>query len=158
MTTLTKLSVLAFATLCIGCAPSGGEQNEESTAPTNAVSEDQSTNSAEITSTQDLVASENFDFKSDRKITLSFEQFPSNYGKLVLYSQYDYFDTELNVYYPNYTTRLASFIATPGLDYEIVIPSSQQFLVLEWLPMDGESNESYQLLALNDQQNYIAGF
>ncbi|KZY66508.1 hypothetical protein A3742_12835 [Oleiphilus sp. HI0071] len=158
MTTLTKFTILAFATLCIGCAPSGGEQSEENTTPTNTVSENQSTNSAEISSTKELVASESFDFKSDRMITLSFEQFPSSYGKFVIYSQYDFYDTQLDTYYPNYSTRLASFIATPNLDYDIIIPSTQQFLVLEWLPMDGKSNESYQLLALNEQQSYAANF
>ena len=160
MNTLTKLSVLLLASLSYGCAPSGGggEQSESSPAPSNTVPEEQVANDAEITSTQDLVASEDFDFRSDRTITLRFEQFPSGYGKFVLYSQYDYFDTQLNLYYPDYTTRLASFIATPDQDYQIVIPSSQQFLVLEWLPMDGLSNESYQLLALNDQQRYAASF
>lgn len=146
-----KLATLLMVFLSYGCAPTGG--GEEDSASSGSTSGD-----TVITATEDLVASSTFNFRSDRSIAISFEDFPSETGKFVVYSQFDHFDAQANTYYPDYSTRLASFVANPELVYELVIPSSQQFLVLEWLPMDGLSHEQYQLLALNSNDQYSASF
>lgn len=152
MPTYIKLSGIILAMFCYGCAPSGEGASDGAGAAVDTETVDS------VSSTQNLVASESFDFRSDRTIELRFQSFPSGNGKFVLYSQFEYFDDISQTYYPDYSTRMASFIANPDLVYEITLPSSQQFIVMEWLPMDGLSNEEYQLLALNTGKTYQASF
>lgn len=153
MRTHVKLTGFIITLLCSGCGGGGGGGSTGPiTTPTPPVA------TPVVTSTADLVASKEFNFRSDRTLTLSFGAFPSAEGKFVLYGSYAHFDAETNTYYPDYSTRLGSYIATPDLDYDIVVPGSQTSIMIEWLPMDGLSNETYRLLTLNGDSAYRVEF
>ncbi len=153
-----NLAGLAIILLCSGCGGGGGGNggSGDDNASQNGPSHPSET--PVVTGTADLVASKDFDFRSDRTITLNFNSFPSSYGKFVVYGRHEYFDRETATYFPDYATRIASFIANPELDYQFNVPGTQRSLVIEWLPMDGLSNEAYHLVNLTSAGEYQVQF
>lgn len=112
----------------------------------------------DVDNTSQLVADEDFDFRSDRDLTVSFPFFPSEVGKIVIYHAYEHHDTDTDTYYPDYSARVASYSAVPDYRYQIVSLRDWQHLVFEWLPMDGKSNEQYLLVTLSEDNEYILSF
>jgi hypothetical protein len=153
-----QLNCALIAMVCIACAPSGDEDGQTNIEAVQSGTEQSDNEDNEINSTQQLVAQADFDFKSDRTLSLSFEKFPSTDGTFVIYSDFERYDSNQDTYYPDYMTRLAIFIADTELVYNVVVPSDQDFLILEWLPMDGKSHETYQYLALSEITEYVAEF
>lgn len=154
-----KLSIYALiGVLCAACAQSGDENESADSGLVQNTPEQSASVDNEINSTSQLVAQADFDFKSDRSLSISFDTFPSSYGTFIIYGDFERYDSNLDIYYPNYMTRIAIFIADPDLIYNVVVPSDQTFLILEWLPMDGKSHETYQYLALSDSSEYSARF
>lgn len=143
-------------------AACGGATNEPDKAPSNTQGEQNpvlpSETAQPINSSKELLADKAFDFLVDRTVKLYFTEFPSQYGKVNFYKQYAYHDQERNVYYPKYETLVASHIASTDFSYSITINPTNEYLVLEWLPMDGLSHETYLLVNLNESSNYSVKF
>jgi len=139
-------------TLVSACAPttesSGSSKNTNSSDITNST----------VTATSDISAAPDFDFRGDRLLDLSFNKFPSENGKFNIYSNYEYHDPDTNIYYPDYATRVASFIAIPEQVYQLQVNDMWTYLVFEWLPMDGLSNESYLYTALSSSDTISLDF
>ena len=148
---LATLSIILM-TLMSACAPttesSGSSKNTNSSDITNST----------VTATSDISAAPDFDFRGDRLLDLSFNKFPSESGKFNIYSHYEYHDPDTNIYYPDYATRVASFIAIPGQHYQLQVNDTWSYLVLEWLPMDGLSNESYLFTTLSNSDALSLNF
>jgi len=66
----------------------------------------------------------------------------------------DFHDEEGDIYYPDHESLIANYIATKKEIYTIPIAENSKFLILEWLPMDGLSDESYLRINLNGDDNY----
>lgn len=137
-----------------GCAPTAEE--ESGSTPTDLAQPSSTT--TQITSTSDLVASPDFDFRNDRDISINFSDFPSEVGKFVVYHAYEHYEPETKTYYPDHTSRLASYVANTDITYTIQSLKEWQYLIFEWLPMDGNSHEQYMLVALSDQNDYTLSF
>lgn len=145
-----SLSIFAIVASISACSPGGGESTESTSEST--------ASPATVTSTSNLVASADFDFRGDRDIRLSFTDFPSPTGKFVIYHGYEFYDAKTKTYYPDHTTRIASYVANTDTTYTLQALKEWQYLVLEWLPMDGKSNEQYLLLALSNNDEYQITF
>jgi len=145
---LTVATIITTLVLCLTLSACGKpiilEENETVELP--------------ITRTKDLVVSPDFDFRLDKTVTVTISQFPSDVGKVNIYNQYEYHDVELNRYYPDYATLIASYIASSETPYLVQIDKDLKQLVLEWLPMDGKSDEQYLKLDLSNEQHYVARF
>jgi len=148
---LATLSII-LAILLNACAPS-----TESAGSSQNTDKNKNTNTA-VTASSNIIAEQDFDFRGDRLVEISFDQFPSEKGKFNIYSKYEFYDLETNIYYPDYATRLASFIAIPDQVYQLQVNDTWAYLVLEWLPMDSLSNESYLFTALNSSDTYSLHF
>lgn len=149
-----SLAMVAIVSAMTGCAPTAEE--EAGSAPIDAA--DPNSTSTQITNTSDLVASSDFDFRNDRDISINFSDFPSEVGKFVVYHAYEHYEPETKTYYPDHTSRIASYVANRDITYTIQSLKEWQYLVFEWLPMDGNSNEQYMLVALSDQNDYTLSF
>jgi len=154
MNTFKLVVFLVASFLLAACGPS--TQNNE------APSEDSSNQGipAEkvIEQTGALVAEQSFDFKTERDINFNFKAFPSLVGKYNVYTQYAHYDHNLDKYYPDYSTLVASYVATPHLNYPLQVNNNWDYLILEWLPMDGLSNETYMKVDLDSQTMYSLSF
>lgn len=154
-----KLFIYALIGMfCAACAPSDDQAEPTNTGSAQTAQEQSQDDDNEINLTSQLVANADFDFKNERMLSLSFEKFPSSDGTFVIYGDFERYDSNLDIYYPNYMTRIAIFIADPTLIYNVIVPLDQAFLILEWLPMDGKSHETYQYLALSESNEYSAQF
>mgnify|MGYP000674478618 CR=1 FL=1 len=151
LVTLTTI----LMTLLTACAPS--TDTTDTSKNTNSSINDNAVNTS-VKATADINAEPEFDFRGDRLIELSFDQFPSGKGKFNIYSNYEHHDPDTNIYYPDYATRVASFIAMPGQNYHLQVNDLWTYLVFEWLPMDGLSNEGYLHTVLSNSDTFSLDF
>jgi len=112
----------------------------------------------QVTSTNEIVADTDFSFRIDESISISFQDLPSEIGKVNIYSQYEHYDAFLDLYYPNNSSLLASYIASTDIGFPVQVNSTWSYLILEWLPMDGKSDETYVFLPLTDTARYVISF
>lgn len=136
---------------CSGSDPSANTNND-------AVGAADAEATVVVDRSKDIVADIDFDFRIERHINLSVTHFPSEYGKINIYSGYAYFEQETGIYYPDYETRIASYIADENAQYRLSVTGENPYLVLEWLPMDGLSDEAYLLVSLDASDNYAVAF
>lgn len=161
---------LALALFLTGCGGGGGGGGSESgstsksppTSTGNTGTDSNTTPGSEPApvpaSSKKIIAAQNFDFKLDRQIQLQIASFPSDSGKLNIYEDYAYHDTQLGTFYPDHTTRVASFVAMTNFHYPVSVTGENRYLILEWLPMDGLSNEAYVRVNLNSNTQYVVSF
>ena len=148
------LSIVVIVSSATACAPTKDES--VGNVPINEAP--QSSGANQISNTSDLIANPDFDFRNDRDISLAFSSFPSELGKFVIYHAYEHFEPETKTYYPDHTSRVASYVANTNITYTFQSLKEWQYLVFEWLPMDGRSNEQYMLVALSDDNEYTLSF
>lgn len=162
MTTSKQIFYPVVLTLLLSACGGGGGENVTNVGSSNNEASTSGNigqdSSSSVTATRNLVADESFRFTLDREVSLRFSGFPSNYGKVNIYFDYEYHDSQSGTYYPDHRTLLASYVASTQWDYTVMITPEHRYLVLEWLPMDGLSNESYQIVELNNQSSYYVGF
>ena len=145
-----KLILYIFIVILItACGPSPSKDSEHSsTLPT----------SNSIKTTSNIIADPDFNFRVDKSIEISFLDFPSHIGKVNIYSHFEYYDETLNRYYPDNSTLIASYIASTEFIFPIQVNRNLQHLIIEWLPMDGKSDEAYLFLPLTESKRYFINF
>jgi hypothetical protein len=154
-----SLAMVTIVTAMTGCAPTAEEEaGSTSSATAQPGSTTQTTSASQVNSTSDLVADPDFDFRNDRDLRINFSDFPSEVGKFVVYHAYEHYEPETKTYYPDHTSRIASYVANTDITYTIQSLKEWQYLIFEWLPMDGNSHEQYMLVALSDQNDYTLSF
>ena len=149
MNLFSRMSIILFLFSVASCGGGGGDVE---------VKNKEQSNVSDITRTVDITADKDFSFTVGDFVDFQIYRFPSGYGKLNIYKNFDFHDTEKNIYYPDYTSLIASYSASVDLIYSVPITIENSFLILEWLPMDGLSNETYLRINLTGSTNYLLGF
>lgn len=114
--------------------------------------------SVERLATTEIVADETFDFKTDRTLSFEMVHTPSAYGKVVFYTGFDYHNEESDIYVPDYMAKVSDHLVSEGSVHQVMVPASQEFLIVEWLPMDNMSLDQAIRINLDKDGHYYIIF
>lgn len=154
----------AFLLLLGGCGggDSTGEQSSGTVEPTPTTppptTPPTTTTPPAPLGTIDLVADDNFDFRTDRDLTLVLSENPSARGVVNVYHDYDFYDGVNDIYYPNYQTRILSFYPATTTRVEIQVSKNWQHLIVEFVPTEAQALEMYEKLDLTADNNLAFKF
>lgn len=118
-------------------APANDTQSE------NANITDTDSDSQVTVSSASIQASPSFNFSVDKAIEIQFSSLPATDGVLNLYSGSDFYDSELDIHYPDYQTLLASWRLSEQGQYQVMFNQNWQYLILEWVPESAVASEQY---------------
>lgn len=113
-----------------------------------------STVASDLTTSDDLVASAEFDFRVDRDITVTIQGEPDQQGAYSIYYDYSHYNEEYDRYYPDTTTKIVT-INGKATHIPVSINNNWQHLVVEWLPYSGKERELYQLVPISEDDSYF---
>ena len=152
--------ILVLGIILVGCDRQAGphqDSNETFDTVQPFDQEDEGVN-FNVTATKDMVAELSFDFNPVKTVYLNFSRFPSEFGKINIYKRYEYHNEQSNTFYPDHRSMLASYIASTDTLFSLALTEQDQYLILEWLPMDGLSDEAYRRLDIESASQYTVGF
>ena len=109
---------------------------------------------SELTTSDDLVASAEFDFRVDREITVTIQGKSDQPGAYSIYYDYSHYNEEYDRYYPDSTTKIVT-INGAATHIPVSINDNWKHLVVEWLPYSGKERELYQLVPINENDSYF---
>lgn len=143
-----KQTILFFGMVCSlsGCGGGDSDSAVGSAAPS-AVNSD-------LTTSDDLVASAEFDFRVDRDITVTIQGESNKPGAYSIYYDYSNYSEEYDRYYPDTTTKIVT-INGEATNIPVSINNNWQHLLIEWLPYSGKERELYQLVPISEDDNYF---
>ena len=108
--------------------------------------------------TEELFVDSTFDFRTDRNLSLTLTQKPAGKGVVNVYYGYDYHDTAKNVYYPDHKTRVLHFNTKATDNVQIQVNKNWQYLIVEYVPTDGQSREQYKKIDLTTADSLYFNF
>lgn len=98
--------------------------------------------------TENLVVDTDFDFRTDRNLTLRLDNTPAGKGVVNVYYGYDYHDAATGTYYPDPMTRVLNFNTASTDNVEFQANKNWQYLIVEYVPMDTVGTEQYKKIDL----------
>ena len=122
-----------------GCGGGGDTQN----APIPSANSAPKADTNDSLGSQKLVASESFNFRVDKDVTIILTSKPQTKGVIKLYHGTDFYDEQDGVYYPDGKTLLASWIPSQAMEIDISFNNNWEGLLIEWLPQSGLEKEQY---------------
>ncbi len=142
------LIACSLALILTGCGGGGGDT---STGQTPAPTPTPTPTEPVVVNTGDLVAEDNFTFRTDIDLTLSLATIPPGSGVVNVYHDYDFHDVVNDIYYPNYLTRVISFHPETTTSVEFQVSKNWEHLVVEFVPTNASGVEMYKKLDLSNE-------
>jgi len=149
---LTAVGTLTFTLL--GCG--GGGDN--TTAPETIAPETTKPDPTEVTTSADIKVDPGFDFRIDTDMILNITELPQSTGVINVYYDYEFYDEGINVYYPDYTTRILSFYPSATSIVDIQVNKNWKFLIVEFVPTEARGIQMFKKLTLPDDSTIYFKF
>jgi hypothetical protein len=92
-------------------------------------------------STSDIQANANFNFRVDDTININLSKAPPGKGVINIYYAAEHYDENLDRYYPDYATLIASWRPTINESHRITFNKNWKGLLFEWIPESAEQME-----------------
>lgn len=136
----------------------GSSQGSESSNDEAKESDSDNEESSKSPTSHDLVAADDFNFRTDQAVTVNVSGLPVEQGKLVFYHGFGFYDETSDIHYPAYENRLTSSFAINGTEVTMQVDGNWQHLTIEWLPMNANFNEVYRAIELDGSNSYSLSF
>jgi hypothetical protein len=143
------LIACALSLIMTGCGGGGSDgAGGQSPAIVNPTPAPAPTTPEPVYGTIDLVADNDFNFRTDSDLRLILNEKPQGNGVVNVYYDYDYHDVVDDIYYPNYRSRVLTFYPNVTTSVDIQVNKNWQHLIVEFVPTDAYGVEQYRKLDL----------
>lgn len=140
------LIACSLALILTGCGGGGGDTGGQTPTPTPTPTPTEPV----VVNTIDVVAEDDFAFRTDMDLTLSLTAIPPGSGVVNVYYDYDFHDVVNDIHYPNYMTRVVSFYPETTTSVLFQVSKNWEHLVVEFVPTNATGTEMYKKLDLSN--------